>query len=69
MNYKFLTHSTPLPHGRGWGWVFLLFLLTSCTSLRYAGVERIARYDMTSADVPQTLDGYRIAFATDFHLA
>ncbi|MBR4338536.1 MAG: metallophosphoesterase [Bacteroidaceae bacterium] len=24
---------------------------------------------MTSADVPQALDGYRIAFATDFHLA
>ncbi len=46
---------------------FSLFL--SCTSLRYAGVDRIARYDMVSADVPQELDGYRIAFATDFHLA
>ena len=47
----------------------LCILLISCTSLRYTGVERIARYEMTSADVPQALDGYRIAFATDFHLA
>ena len=45
------------------------FSFFSCTSLRYAGVERIARYEMASADVPQALDGYRIAFATDFHLA
>lgn len=47
----------------------LLFSFSSCTSLKYAGVDRIARYDMASADVPQELDGYRIAFATDFHLA
>ena len=45
------------------------FSLYSCTSLKYAGVERIARYEMASADLPQALDGYRIAFATDFHLA
>jgi len=31
-------------------------------------VDRIARYDMASADIPQELDGYRIVFATDFHL-
>ena len=51
--------------------ILLSFFLsfTSCTTLRYAGVDRIARYDMLSADVPQELDGYRIAFATDFHLA
>ena len=48
--------------------VFNFSFLLSCTSLRYAGVDRIARYDMASADVPQELDGYRIAFATDFHL-
>ena len=49
--------------------IFNFSFLLSCTSLRYAGVDRIARYDMASADVPQELDGYRIAFATDFHLA
>lgn len=48
--------------------IFIFSFLLSCTSLRYAGVDRIARYDMASADVPQELDGYRIAFATDFHL-
>ena len=42
--------------------------MIGCTSLRYAGVDRIARYDMVSSDVPSSLDGYRIAFATDFHL-
>ena len=46
----------------------LALLLDSCTSLRYAGVDRIRRYDVVSADVGDALDGYRIAFASDFHL-
>ena len=49
--------------------LFLFLLgLTSCSSLRYAGVDRIARFEITSADVTDELDGYRIAFASDFHL-
>ena len=50
-----------------------LLLLTictfaSCTSLRYTGVSRIRHYDIASPDVPEAFDGYRIAFASDFHL-
>lgn len=50
--------------------LFFLFLLgfTSCSSLRYAGVDRIARFEVSSPDVTDELDGYRIAFASDFHL-
>lgn len=43
-------------------------LLTSCTSIRYAGVNRIRDYDITSPQLPEAFDGYRIAFASDFHL-
>lgn len=43
-------------------------LLTSCTSLRYAGINRMRNYDICSSDVPENFDGYRIAFASDFHL-
>lgn len=43
-------------------------LLASCTSIRYAGVNRIRIYDIGSPDVPEAFDGYRIAFASDFHL-
>lgn len=46
----------------------LLLSFTSCTSLRYTGVNRIRNYDIASADVPEAFDGYRIAFASDFHL-
>jgi predicted MPP superfamily phosphohydrolase len=50
---------------------FLLFatlLLASCTSLRYTGVSRIRDYNITSPQLPEAFDGYRIAFASDFHL-
>lgn len=47
---------------------FPLLFLSSCTSLKYAGVDRIRHYDIASADVDEQLDGYRIAFASDFHL-
>lgn len=45
-----------------------LALLTSCTSIRYAGVNRIRHYEIGSPDLPPAFDGYRIAFASDFHL-
>ena len=43
-------------------------LLTSCTSMRYAGVSRLRDYDIGSTTLPEVFDGYRIAFASDFHL-
>ena len=46
----------------------LSLFFSSCTSLKYAGVDRIRRYDIVSPDVDEALDGYRIAFASDFHL-
>ena len=46
----------------------LMLTLSSCTSLRYAGVNRIRNYHISSPDVPEAFDGYRIAFASDFHL-
>lgn len=48
--------------------LLLMLVLSSCTSLRYAGVNRIRDYDISSPEVPETFDGYRIAFASDFHL-
>lgn len=45
-----------------------LLSLASCTSLRYAGVNRVRNYDISSPDVPKPFNGYRIAFASDFHL-
>lgn len=52
--------------------VVLLFLIlcafASCTSVRYAGVDRVRDYEICSPDVPIAFDGYRIAFASDFHL-
>lgn len=46
----------------------LMLALSSCTSLRYAGVNRVRNYHISSPDLPEAFDGYRIAFATDFHL-
>lgn len=48
--------------------LILLLVLSSCTSLRYAGVNRVRNYDISSIDIPESFDGYRIAFASDFHL-
>lgn len=49
--------------------VWAVLTLTSCASLsRYPGVGRIRRYTVQSADLPQAFDGFRIAFASDFHL-
>lgn len=46
----------------------LLLSFTSCTSLRYTGVNRIRNYNISSPEVPKAFNGYRIAFASDFHL-
>ena len=43
-------------------------LFASCSSIRYAGVNRVREYSISSPDVPEGFDGYRIAFASDFHL-
>lgn len=43
-------------------------LLTSCSTVRYAGVSRIRHYTVSHELLPQAFDGYRIAFASDFHL-
>lgn len=46
-----------------------IFILSSCASLsRYPGVGRIRRYTVSSPQVPPAFDGFRIAFASDFHL-
>lgn len=46
-----------------------IFILSSCASLsRYPGVGRIRRYTISNPQVPAAFDGFRIAFASDFHL-
>lgn len=50
-------------------WLVLVPFLTSCASLsRYPGLGRIRRYTISSPQIPPAFDGFRIAFATDFHL-
>lgn len=43
-------------------------LLASCTSIRYAGVNRVRNYHISSPNLPEAFEGYRIAFASDFHM-
>ena len=46
-----------------------IFVLSSCASLsRYPGVGCIRRYTIGHPQVPAAFDGFRIAFASDFHL-
>ena len=45
-------------------------LFASCASLsRYPGVGRTKRYTFEHAQVPETFDGFRIAFISDTHLS
>ena len=47
-----------------------LFVLSSCATAsfsRYKGVGRIKTYHIESSDLPASFDGFRMAFATDFH--
>ena len=44
--------------------------LSSCATAsfsKYKGVGRIKRYDFYSEQLPDSFDGFRIAFASDFH--
>lgn len=46
-----------------------IFLLSSCASLsKYPGVGRVKQYTIVSPDLPSAFNGFRIAFASDFHL-
>lgn len=47
----------------------LLLIFSSCASLsRYPGVGRIRRFTITNHQLPAAFNGFRIAFASDFHL-
>ena len=44
--------------------------MSSCATAsfsKYKGVGRIKRYDFYSAQLPDSFDGFRMAFASDFH--
>lgn len=48
----------------------LLLLMTSCATAsfsKYKGVGRIKQYEFYSEDLPASFEGFRVAFATDFH--
>lgn len=48
--------------------LLILLLLSSCATLsRYPGVGRIRRYDICDARLPQSFDGFRVAFLSDTH--
>lgn len=52
-------------------WFFLAsVLLSSCataTFSKYKGIGRVKTYHFVSEDLPPAFDGFKIAFATDFH--
>ena len=48
----------------------VLLLLSSCgttNTLSHQGMARIKEYDFYHADIPDSFDGFRIAFASDLH--
>ena len=50
--------------------VVLCVLLSSCATAsfsKYKGVGRVKRYDFYSAQLPDSFDGFRVAFVSDFH--
>lgn len=52
------------------GAVLLVGLLSSCATAsfsKYKGVGRIRQYDIYNNQFPESFNGFRIAFATDFH--
>lgn len=52
------------------GAVLLVGLLSSCVTAsfsKYKGVGRIRQYDIYNNQLPESFNGFRIAFATDFH--
>ena len=47
-----------------------LFLLSGCATVpHFRGVGKIREYTIANGQVPVAFDGFRIAFATDFHYA
>ena len=51
-------------------WVVGLLVLNACATAslsKYKGIGRLKTYDFYSADLPDEFDGFRVAFATDFH--
>lgn len=52
-------------------WIMVAaWLFSSCATAsfsKYKGVGRIKRYDIYNEQLPESFDGFRIAFATDFH--
>lgn len=52
------------------GAVLLVGLLSSCATAsfsKYKGVGRIRQYDIYNNQLPESFNGFRIAFVTDFH--
>lgn len=52
------------------GFFLASVLLSSCataTFSKYKGIGRVKTYHFVSEDLPPAFDGFRIAFATDFH--
>lgn len=53
-----------------WGMIQAVVFLSSCATAsfsEYKGVGRIKQYDFYSEQLPDSFDGFRIAFASDFH--
>ncbi len=51
-------------------YVLVMLSLGSCATAslsKYKGIGRVKSYDFYSADLPEEFDGFRVAFATDFH--
>ncbi len=50
--------------------LWVTMMMSSCataTLSKYPGVGRVKQYDFYSYDLPPAFDGFRIAFASDFH--
>lgn len=53
-----------------WVYAVIMVFLTSCVttgSVSHPGMARIKKYDFYHADVPDSFDGFRVAFASDLH--
>ena len=51
-------------------YVLVVLALSSCATAsmsKYKGIGRLKTYDFYSADLPKEFEGFRVAFATDFH--
>ena len=51
-------------------YVLMVLSLGSCATAsmsKYHGIGRLKTYDFYSADLPEEFEGFRVAFATDFH--